>query len=54
MPESHAGAKWGDPSPINTPFMLPDANGMGLCNGKGSWCLNRFLLSPTYYGGNRV
>lgn len=22
MPECHAGAKWGDLGPINTPFML--------------------------------
>jgi hypothetical protein len=54
MPESHAGAKWGDPGPINTPFMLPHSNEWGLCNGNWSWRLNRFLLSPTYDGGNRV
>lgn len=54
MPECHAGAKWGDLEPINTLFMLPHANGWGLCDGKGSLRLNRFLMSPTYYGGKRI
>ncbi|SCB36829.1 hypothetical protein GA0061098_100745 [Bradyrhizobium shewense] len=54
MPECHAGAKWGDLGPINTLFMIPHANGWGFCDGKGSLGLNRFLMSPTYYGGNRT
>ncbi|MET4388964.1 hypothetical protein ABIB73_004729 [Bradyrhizobium sp. F1.4.3] len=48
MPECHAGAKWGDLSPINTLFMLRRAKMKELLR------LNRFRASPTYYGGNRM
>lgn len=53
MPECHAGAKWGDFGPINTLFMLAPAGIKGPA-GKGFLRLNRFPMSPTYNGGNRV
>ena len=49
MPECHAGAKWGDLSPINTLFMLPHAMMTGVLS------LNRFGTAPTNeYCDNRV
>jgi hypothetical protein len=41
MPECHAGAKWGDLSPINDLFMLRHADMEGMLR------LNRFRASPT-------
>lgn len=57
MPECHAGAKWGDLGRINTLFMLALASMKGSAR-KGFLerfvRLNRFPMSPTYYGGNRI
>lgn len=54
MPECHAGAKWGDLGHINSLFMLRHASIEGGLFWEGFLRLNRFLMSPTYYGGNRV
>jgi hypothetical protein len=49
MPECHAGAKWGDLSPINTLFMLRHAMMIE------DFGLNRFGTAPTNeYCDNRV
>jgi hypothetical protein len=53
MPECHASAKWGDLGPINSLFMIRHASIEAGASWEKFWCLNRFLMSPTYYGGKR-